>query len=184
MRDRSGVVGVCGRAFAIGTIAEMTAESNGPLMDALKEWAVVCEALGRGHQAIICRAGGIEDDSFEVEASRFLLLPTRFHEDDSRLRDDVWASLKGLLRPKDPRFEISHIARIHAVYDVRSETAVDRLVECQALSRRELMTRFASRGGLLRVVVVRVLALTRPVVGGFSSTCENSGATSIAGKMI
>ena len=49
---------------------------------ALKEWAVVCEAVCRGQQAILLRKGGIHEAAgeFELEHRRFLLYPTFAHQ--------------------------------------------------------------------------------------------------------
>ena len=49
---------------------------------AFKEWAVVCEALGRGAQSIIIRKGGIAEgrDGFRFKHDAFFLFPTLFHE--------------------------------------------------------------------------------------------------------
>ena len=47
-----------------------------------KEWALVCEALGRGKQSIILRKGGIAEgrDGFRFKHDEFFLFPTWFHE--------------------------------------------------------------------------------------------------------
>jgi len=47
-----------------------------------KEWAVVVDALGRGGQILILRKGGISEGpgGFQMEHARFLLIPTRFHQ--------------------------------------------------------------------------------------------------------
>ena len=49
---------------------------------AFKEWAVIVDALGRGEQILILRKGGISEErgGFQVEHARFLLFPTRFHQ--------------------------------------------------------------------------------------------------------
>ena len=48
---------------------------------AFKEWALVCEALGNGHQSVILRKGGIAEGSngFGFEHREFYLFPTWFH---------------------------------------------------------------------------------------------------------
>jgi len=49
---------------------------------AFKEWAVVVDALGSGAQILILRKGGIAEGhgGFKMDHSRFLLFPTRFHQ--------------------------------------------------------------------------------------------------------
>ncbi len=53
-----------------------------------KEWALVCEELGSGRQSIILRKGGIAEgrDGFRFQHEDFLLLPTLFHEQVSKLK--------------------------------------------------------------------------------------------------
>ena len=51
-----------------------------PNHTALKEWASAIAALGRGDQVILIRKGGIADPHFGVEADRFYLYPTYFHQ--------------------------------------------------------------------------------------------------------
>ena len=49
---------------------------------ALKEWAVACEALGRGEQVLLLRKGGISEEGreFRIEHPEFLLFPTFEHQ--------------------------------------------------------------------------------------------------------
>src|ERR1043166_6040356 len=51
-----------------------------PNHTALKEWSNVIDALGRGDQVVLIRKGGIADPKFGVEAERFYLYPTYFHQ--------------------------------------------------------------------------------------------------------
>ena len=53
-----------------------------------KEWAVVCEALGRGRQSILVRKGGIAEgrEGFSFRQSEFFLFPTWFHEQPQKVR--------------------------------------------------------------------------------------------------
>ena len=47
-----------------------------------KEWALICEALGRGEQSIILRKGGIAEgrEGFRFKHDEFFLFSTLFHE--------------------------------------------------------------------------------------------------------
>ena len=141
---------------------------------ALKEWAVVCEALGRGRQVHVARAGGIEEQAFAVEATRFLLLPTRFHEDGSSLRPDARDLLPHVPPPVPDGVLISYAAEAVRAFDVRDVDALARLAPLQAFDEAVLRSRFDSRDGLLTVVVLRTLRLPEPVVlpvGGWSRGC-------------
>jgi hypothetical protein len=55
---------------------------------AFKEWAIICEALGTGEQAIILRKGGIHEgrEGFSFKHPKFYLFPTLFHEQIERTR--------------------------------------------------------------------------------------------------
>ncbi|HEV7922137.1 MAG TPA: DUF1802 family protein, partial [Thermoanaerobaculia bacterium] len=56
---------------------------------ALKEWSTVIDALGRGEQIILIRKGGIADPKFGLEADRFYLYPTFFHNADGAVPESV-----------------------------------------------------------------------------------------------
>jgi hypothetical protein len=58
----------------------------GSMSIAFKEWAIVCEALKSGRQTLILRKGGIAEGraGFSFKHDRFLLFPTRFHEQIAR----------------------------------------------------------------------------------------------------
>lgn len=55
----------------------------------LKEWAVVCDALGKGDQMLLLRKGGIYEAAgeFEVEHRQFLLFPTYLHQNTAMLKE-------------------------------------------------------------------------------------------------
>ena len=57
----------------------------------LKEWAIVCEAMGRGEQSVILRKGGLAEGraGFAFRYAEFFLFPTFFHEqvDQVRVKD-------------------------------------------------------------------------------------------------
>ena len=53
-----------------------------------KEWALICEELGSGRQSVILRKGGIAEGraGFRFQHDDFLLFPTLFHEQVSKLK--------------------------------------------------------------------------------------------------
>lgn len=57
---------------------------------AFKEWSIICDALGFGKQSLILRKGGIHEGKkgFRFEHEKFALFPTRFHEQEERVRID------------------------------------------------------------------------------------------------
>lgn len=73
---------------------------------ALKEWAIVVEALAAGEQMILVRKGGIRDPrgTFQLKHREFLLYPTWEHqaEDPQWIRPEFQPRLKELLaQPRD-----------------------------------------------------------------------------------
>ncbi len=54
----------------------------------LKEWAIVCEAMGRGEQSVILRKGGLAEGraGFAFRHAEFFLFPTFFHEQVEKVR--------------------------------------------------------------------------------------------------
>lgn len=59
-----------------------------PMAVAFKEWALVCEALGRGDQSVILRKGGIAEGrkGFGFDHPEFYLFPTWYHGQLEKVR--------------------------------------------------------------------------------------------------
>jgi len=70
---------------------------------ALKEWAVVIEALAQGKQNFLLRKGGIAEGKrgFELKHGRFLFFPTWEHQQQDWLRPE-YQDLFQSLKPADP----------------------------------------------------------------------------------
>ena len=70
---------------------------------ALKEWAVVIEALARGQQLFLLRKGGIAEGKhgFEVKHGEFLLYPTWEHQQVHSIRTE-FHDLFEQARPRQP----------------------------------------------------------------------------------
>lgn len=116
---------------------------------ALKEWASVIEALGRGEQIILIRKGGIADPKFGVESERFYLYPTYYHE-------PVAAS-----EPKE--VTITHWCEVARTWEVRDVNALEALVPFVVMPREALETRYRFRADqALHVIAVRAFALPAP----------------------
>ena len=87
-----------------------------------KEWALVCEALGRGEQTIILRKGGIAEGrtGFSFKHHEFFLFPTFFHEQVGKVRGERLE----LPHPLAGEIEIRLFAKVEAaVTTARWETA-------------------------------------------------------------
>jgi hypothetical protein len=116
---------------------------------ALKEWSNVIESLGRGEQVLLIRKGGIADPHFGIEADRFYLYPTYFHQGET-----------------DPRtlVAITHWVEVVRTWMVRDMDAVERLQPFVDIPRETLEARYHFRPDqALYVIAVRSFALPEPV---------------------
>ena len=114
----------------------------------LKEWSNVIAALGRGDQVVLVRKGGIADASFGIEAQRFYLYPTYFHQGESESRPEV---------------TITHWCEVVRTWSIDDLDRLDRLAPHVVLPHETLATRYHFRPGqTLYVIGVRTFALPRP----------------------
>ena len=133
---------------------------------ALKEWAVLCEAMARGEIMAMVRKGGVREQraGFAVRHDRFLLYPTYFHEKRSELQP----RFADRLQPQDPdrppegMIRIRHVARVSAVWHVLELDALRAIEAHHGLAWPAVVSRFEYRGRPeVRVVAVRVARLSR-----------------------
>jgi len=120
-----------------------------PNHTSLKEWSTVIEALGRGEQVILIRKGGIADPGFGVEAERFYLYPTFFHQPEAA---------------GEPRsVTISHWCQVVRSWRVGDLETLRRLEPYVAIPRETLDARYRFRPDqALYVLGVRTWALATP----------------------
>src|SRR5215213_9759239 len=101
---------------------------------ALKEWAVLVDAMARGEIVAMVRKGGIREQraGFAVRHDRFLLYPTFFHEKVSelapRFADQLGAS--HTRRPDEGTICIAYVADVIGVWQV---SVLDRLRAIESL---------------------------------------------------
>lgn len=143
----------------------MTAESE---RTALKEWAVLVDAMARGDIIAMVRKGGIREHraGFEVRHSRFLLYPTYFHENTDHLAERFHSTLaaSAARRVAEGRVRISHVAEVLAVWNVTDPALLPAVAHEHGLTPEAVESRFRYRGTpFVRVIAVRTLALTDAV---------------------
>lgn len=120
-----------------------------PNHTALKEWSSVIESLGRGEQVVLIRKGGIADPQFGIEAQRFYLYPTYFHQGETDPRETV---------------EITHWVEVVRTWPVRDRELLERLQPFVDIPRETLEARYRFRPDqALYVIAVRAFALPAPV---------------------
>lgn len=136
---------------------------------ALKEWAVLCDAMARGDVLALVRKGGIREQrkGFVVRHDRFLLYPTFFHEKVEELAPRFRGRLgpAHAARPAAGTVALTVVAGVAAVWRVTALGALPAIEEEHGLAWRAVESRFHYRGvPEVRVVAMRVCALPAPVV--------------------
>ena len=130
-----------------------------------KEWALVCEALGRGEQSIILRKGGIAEGraGFRFQHSEFLLLPTLFHEQAAKLRVPADTALPA---PRaDGQLEVRFTARVEWTEDVSDWEKVRALAPFHRWQEFEVEKRFRQdEKQMVSLAFVRVQRLSEPFI--------------------
>ncbi|BAC91150.1 DUF1802 family protein [Gloeobacter violaceus] len=132
---------------------------------ALKEWAVVCEALARGEQSILLRKGGIRErrEGFVPEHRTFWLYPTGFHQSPEKLAPAVRTE-----QPPPPASGTVALALFAEVADhwkVLDLEALRSLEGLHVLAWSTIAERFDYRAKpWLEVLLVRVYRLERPQI--------------------
>ena len=132
---------------------------------AFKEWALVCEALGRGEQSIILRKGGIAEGraGFRFQHSEFLLLPTLFHEQAAKLRVPAETALPAART--DGQLEIRFAACVEWTQDVTDWTKVQALAPFHLWQDFEIEKRFRQdEKQMVSLAFVRVRRLSEPFI--------------------
>jgi hypothetical protein len=142
-----------------------------------KEWALVCEALGRGEQTILLRKGGIAEgrDGFRFRHSDFFLFPTFFHEQVVKVRTpgaEIPAARQG-------EIEIRYFAKLEVQKEVTSWAMAAAFEPFHILQESVVRERFEYKGAGLYIALVRVFRLEpgwvltdKPAYGGCRSWVE------------
>ncbi len=136
------------------------------LQHALKEWAVICQALAEGKQAILLRKGGIDEaaGAFALEHTRFWLLPTYTHQQEQGVSPAAELLLEYAQANRSPQgvLRLTHWAEATGVYQVRDEVMALLLSHLHLWSDETVRKRFAYRSPGLNVLSVRVYRAAQP----------------------
>ena len=155
--------------------------TTGKCQMALKEWAITCEAIGRGEQVLLLRKGGIHEDGkdFRVIHREFLLYPTYEHQKADLLRPEHQPALANLLeQPRDDKqITFTHFARAEEVLELEEQEKVDDLAPHYIWTTDYAQSRLRWKPMLpLSVMLLRAYRLERPVTVPWIP--EYSGCTS------
>ena len=148
------------------TGAGPTAPPNGAERTALKEWAVLCDALAAGEIVALVRKGGIREQraGFAVRHERFLLYPTFFHEKSAELQPRFAARIaeSSARRPPEGVIRISLVAEVAAMWHVRQLERLRAIEPLHGMAWPAVVSRFEYRGtNDVRVIAVRISRLPR-----------------------
>jgi len=139
-----------------------------------KEWALVCEALGRGEQTILLRKGGIAEGrgGFGFRHDEFFLFPTFFHEQIGKVRIPE----AELPAPREGEIEIRYFAKLETQREINSWRQAAMLEPLHILDESVVRERFEYKGAGLQVALVRVFRIEpfwifpdKPAYGGCRS---------------
>jgi hypothetical protein len=135
---------------------------------ALKEWAVLCDAMARGDIIAMVRKGGIREQraGFSVRHERFILYPTFFHERDGELAPRFRETLAESHASQPPAgiVRLSLVADVAAVWQVGELEPLRAIESEHGLAWEAVESRFNYRGTPgVQVVAVRASRLPSPV---------------------
>lgn len=167
--------------------------SPDPERTALKEWAVLVDAMQRGDIVAMVRKGGIREQraGFSVRHERFMLYPTFFHEKEAELAERFRPGLAASHadRPAEGRIRLACLAEVVALWRVATLEPLRAIDGAHGLAWPAVESRFhyKQRPGV-QVVAVRVRRLRAPVdlpearrYGGCVSWVELDDDVDVAG---
>jgi hypothetical protein len=134
---------------------------------ALKEWAVIVDALARGDICALIRKGGLREHraGFSVRHDQFLFYPTFFHENPDELAPALRPRLSASnVRPPQGRIFISLMARVAHVWRVTDLQKLHAIDGMHGLAWQAVESRFNYRNNpVVHVVAVEMFGLPDPV---------------------
>ena len=134
---------------------------------ALKEWAVMVDALGAGDIIAIVRKGGLRDrHGFSLRHSRFVLYPTRFHQSTDQLSESLVSRVERSHAAMEPegRVRIEYVAHAAVSFPVTDVARLAAVRHELGLSLAALRSRFFYREPGVTLALLRVQRLRVPVV--------------------
>ncbi len=133
---------------------------------ALKEWAVLCDALVAGRQSLLLRKGGISESNgeFELEHSRFVLFPTYVHQKADSLKAEYRTTLD--VRSSEPNeLRITGWAEVTDIVQLHDRRQMDELADLHIWDESLVDMRFNYRPyNPLYLMLVRAHRLAVPVM--------------------
>jgi len=141
--------------------------SRPPLQVALKEWAVLLEAMADGRQIFLLRKGGIAEgrSGFELKHREFAFFPTWEHQQADALKPAYRDLFEKLEPPNPATIAIRYMGRVEQVAQApKSIDAMAPFGDQHIWTDAYLRKRYEYRPDLpLYIVVVRLFRLEKPL---------------------
>ena len=133
---------------------------------ALKEWAVICELLVAGEQAILIRKGGIAESAgpgrFQLEVPRFALFPAWLHQLPDRVKP-AWRDRVQIFDREPDEIVINGIGVVNHVWQVPTRASLDCLGDLHVWEAEHLDMRWSYKPSQpLYLLAVRTYRLAQP----------------------
>lgn len=111
-------------------------------LGALKEWAVVCDAIETGDQILLFRKGGIMEyrNGFELKFKDFFLFPTFEHQARESIRPQYHAVLDQLEKNNDSSTSIKNYTKVTSFVEITHFSEVPSLDRLKALEDFHIWT--------------------------------------------
>ncbi len=133
---------------------------------ALKEWAVIVQALAKGKQTLLLRKGGLYERNgrFSTEPTDFFLFPTYVHQMEQGIMKEAAPELQIALaaRPSEDQLVMSHYATVTDVHWLDSLEQVMALAGLHCWTRETIEKRFNYKKPGLYLFLLRVYTVPRP----------------------
>ncbi|MBI4355664.1 MAG: DUF1802 family protein [Candidatus Omnitrophica bacterium] len=137
-----------------------------PIAVALKEWAVVVEAIRSGRQRVLFRKGGIADPSgrFDPAHRAFWLFPTYEHQQPHAVRQEFQSLFQRLTLPPAGTLRFDTCCEVVEAVAVTSPQELEALEPFHIWTREHVASRFTYQPTEpLWVLVLRAYALPEPI---------------------
>jgi hypothetical protein len=138
------------------------------MMQALKEWAIVCKALEEGRQIILLRKGGILEyrQGFEVKHERFFLFPTYEHQSREHLQQDYADKLDEVLKnqPAAGTNKMTSYTEVADVNEITDRSVLKLLAKYHIWNESYVNARMDYNPKKpMSVILLRVFKLSQPI---------------------
>lgn len=115
------------------------------LQVALKEWAVICDLLVAGEQALLLRKGGIDEAEgpgrFRLRSRRFALFPAWLHQLPERIKPR-WRERVKIYDAEPAEIVIEGMGVVEHIWQVPSRESLDALDEFHVWTPEQLDMRW------------------------------------------